>query len=70
MWVALFIAGPILVIGLLGWLLRTVMGRMKTGELARGWGYFLSIVLLIPFFICAFILVFMIGAFTGVIPLM
>ena len=68
--IALFIGVPLCMIVMFGLLARMVWERMKAGEISKTWGYVLETIFLIPSVFCAFIVVVLIGAFTGIIPLM
>ncbi|MBR0130003.1 MAG: hypothetical protein IJM08_01700 [Firmicutes bacterium] len=68
--VGLFLGVPLCLLILFAYLTKMIWDRMKEGSLSKGWGIFLQTIFLIPCVFCVFILVFLIGAFTGIIPLM
>ena len=61
---------PVLLLGLMIYLITVIHKKMKAGELKPGWGYLLELICLIPAGFCAFAVVMLIGIFTGIIPLM
>ena len=61
---------PLCMLVLFGYLSSAIWKRMKEDRISKGWGYTLLTVCLIPIVFCVFIIVVLIGFFTGAIPLM
>ncbi len=70
LYMGLFLGVPLCMIVLFAYLTKAVWNKMKEGSISKGWGYFLQTIFLIPCAFCVFIFVFLVGAFTGIIPLM